>query len=59
MHNPGTMMDPTRGVQPRRRKKGPVRKPPDRPMPLPDTRPARCALGLAAPEQRDTDGFTP
>lgn len=24
------------GIEPRRRKKGPVKKPPDRPLPLPD-----------------------
>ena len=30
------MMGHEPGIQPRRRKKGPVKKPPDRPLPLPD-----------------------
>jgi hypothetical protein len=30
------MSDGQQNIQPRRRKKGPVKKPPDRPLPLPD-----------------------
>jgi hypothetical protein len=44
------MKDTAQDIQPRRRRKGPVKKPPDRPLPLPDgesgSGPLFCGIDL-------------